>query len=58
MTIGSRPSITGIRDAIGAIDDPEWLDRLSERVLTATSWDDLLAEPKRRRKGEGPLNRA
>jgi predicted transposase YdaD len=32
------------RAQIEAIDDLERLDHLSERVLTATSWDDLLAE--------------
>jgi predicted transposase YdaD len=33
------------RSAIEAIDDLERLQRLSERILTATSWGDLLAEP-------------
>lgn len=35
-----------IRAAIEAIDDPERLEHLSDRVLTATSWDDLLATGK------------
>jgi hypothetical protein len=38
---------------IQAIDDPTELDRLGERVLTASSWDDLLRGPSpspRRRK--------
>jgi predicted transposase YdaD len=33
------------RAAIEAIDDLERLERLSERLLTATSWADLLSEP-------------
>jgi hypothetical protein len=33
------------RSAIEAIDDLEPLQRLSERILTATNWRDLLAEP-------------
>jgi predicted transposase YdaD len=32
------------RARLEAIHDMERLDHLSERVLTATSWDDLLAE--------------
>lgn len=32
-----------IRAAVEAIDDLDRLERLSERVLTATSWADLLA---------------
>jgi predicted transposase YdaD len=32
------------RSAIEAIDDLERLERLSERILTATNWRDLLAE--------------
>jgi len=32
------------RAAIEAIDDPQRLEHLSERLLTATSWADLLAE--------------
>jgi hypothetical protein len=35
-----------IRAAIEAIDDPERLEHLGERILSATSWDDLLAETK------------
>jgi hypothetical protein len=34
------------RAAIEAIDDLERLETLSERILTATSWADLLAEAK------------
>jgi hypothetical protein len=34
----------GTRAAIEAIDDLERLERLSERLLTASSWADLLAE--------------
>ena len=34
------------RAAIEAIDDLERLERLSERLLTATNWSDLLAESK------------
>jgi hypothetical protein len=34
------------RAAIEAIDDLERLDHLSERLLSATSWDDMLAETK------------
>jgi hypothetical protein len=33
------------RSAIEAIDDLERLERLNERILTATNWRDLLAEP-------------
>jgi len=33
------------RSAIEAIDDLERLHRLSELILTATNWRDLLAEP-------------
>ncbi len=36
----------GTRTAIEAIDDLERLETLSERILTATSWADLLAETK------------
>jgi hypothetical protein len=32
----------GTRAAIEAIDDLERLERLSERILTATSWADVL----------------
>jgi hypothetical protein len=35
-----------VRAAIEAIDDLERLEHLSERVLTATSWDDLLVTSK------------
>ena len=35
------------RAALEAIDDLERLEYLSERLLTATSWADLLAETKR-----------
>ncbi len=34
----------GSRAAIEAIDDSERLETLSERILTATSWADLLGE--------------
>jgi predicted transposase YdaD len=41
---GRLPKAT--RAAIEAIDDPDRLERLGERLLTATTWDDLLAEGK------------
>ena len=42
IRFGRLPKAT--RAAIEAIDDLDRLERLSERILTATSWDDLLAE--------------
>lgn len=42
LRFGRLPKAT--RAAIEAIDDLERLERLIDRVLTATSWDDLLAE--------------
>jgi hypothetical protein len=44
IRFGRLPKAT--RAAIEAIDDPDRLLRLSERLLNATSWDDLLAEPR------------
>jgi predicted transposase YdaD len=44
IRFGRLPRTT--RAAIDAIDDPDRLERHSERVLTATSWDDLLATKK------------
>jgi predicted transposase YdaD len=43
IRFGRLPKAT--RTAIEAIDDLERLERLSERLLTATSWADLLSEP-------------
>lgn len=44
IRFGRLPRAT--RALIEAIDDLERLEALSERVLTASSWDDLLAVPK------------
>ena len=44
MRFGRLPK--GTRAAIEAIDDLERLEHLCERLLTATSWADLLAETK------------
>jgi hypothetical protein len=44
MRYGRLPRAT--RAAIEAIDDLDRLRHLSDRVLTATSWDDLLAQGK------------
>lgn len=41
IRFGRLPNPT--RAVIEAIDDLERLEQLSERILTATSWDDLLA---------------
>lgn len=38
------PLPRAIRPTLMAINDPERLERLAERVLTATSWKDLLAD--------------
>jgi predicted transposase YdaD len=42
IRFGRLPKAT--RAAIEAIDDLQRLERLSEQLLTATSWADLLAE--------------
>jgi hypothetical protein len=42
IRFGRLPKAT--RAAIEVIDDLERLGRLSDRILTAASWDDLLAE--------------
>jgi predicted transposase YdaD len=44
IRFGRLPRVT--RAAIEAIDDLERLEHLSERLLTATGWADLLAESK------------
>jgi hypothetical protein len=44
IRFGRLPKAT--RTAIEAIDDLDRLERLGERILTATTWDDLLAEGK------------
>jgi hypothetical protein len=36
------PADAAVRDALDAIADPDALDRLAERLLTAASWQDLL----------------
>jgi predicted transposase YdaD len=43
IRFGRLPKAT--RTAIEAIDDLERLERLSEHLLTATNWADLLSEP-------------
>ena len=43
IRFGRLPKAT--RAAIEAIDDLERLERLSERLFTATSWAELIAEP-------------
>jgi len=44
IRFGRLPKAT--RATIEAIDDLNRLEHVAERILTATSWDDLLAGPK------------
>jgi hypothetical protein len=52
IRFGRLPKAT--RATIEAIDDLDRLERFAERILTATSWDDLPAVTKRRRNGARP----
>jgi hypothetical protein len=47
--IGFGPLPKATRAAVEATDDLRRLERLCIRILTATSWDDLLADQKRSR---------